>query len=892
MLYRQLQQPEFKYSNNLRSIIVKGNPAAISKLVSKYGGVYKFSAGDISSLAVPYKNLLAFSREIAVERIEAQEVKAVSLMDSARIKNNIDSAHNGYAPLTQAYKGAGVLVGIIDGGIYFRHQDFKRPNGNTRIRYLWDQTDTAGPHAQPYAYGTDWDSTSINGGTCRHRELINDQGHGTNVAGIAVGNGSSFAGHPFLNNRYTGAAPEADLIVVSVDNTRSDYLQTVADAVDYIFRKADLLGMPCVINTSIGTYYGPHDGSELSVRLMENLLDQKTGRVLVASAGNAGNVKHHLSYPLSATDSLFTWFSYNSTSHKVYYDLWADTAQFRSANFAIGCDNNTPAFLARSRYYNAVTDFHPAPGVTVQIDDTLFQGTTLLGTYTIATTLYNGLYHIEFLISPVLTTYLWRLQTIGQGTFDLWANKSLIGTSSSVLAPLPGGFTSPNYRFTDTLKTLVSAWQCSDKVITVANYSNRANYLTKDSLYIDLTASPYFETVGALIPNSSNGPTRDGRIKPDIAATGNTTTATGDSTYIATLIGAGNGYKVAYGSKHTRNGGTSMSSPLVAGVVALYLQEHPRASYREVKQVLEITARRDNFTTFTIPNNQFGWGKVDAFEALKYPVVYGCMDTGSINYNPSANIDTGGCVPKIYGITDTSCLNYNPLANFNSGVCVPKVYGIMDTSCINYNHLANVSSGVCVPKVYGITDTSCINYNHLANVSSGVCVPKVYGIMDTSCINYNHLANISSGTCVPKVYGITDTSCINYNHLANVSSGICVPKVYGITDTSCINYNHIANVSSGVCIHMGIDEVNSDLYFDIAPNPFSQSTTIRIECSQPMVAAAFKFYDLMGREVDAITVPTGVKELTYKNNKLASGIYNAILTSDGRIVAIRKVVID
>ncbi|MBS1593055.1 MAG: T9SS type A sorting domain-containing protein, partial [Bacteroidetes bacterium] len=53
------------------------------------------------------------------------------------------------------------------------------------------------------------------------------------------------------------------------------------------------------------------------------------------------------------------------------------------------------------------------------------------------------------------------------------------------------------------------------------------------------------------------------------------------------------------------------------------------------------------------------------------PKVYGCTDTGSINYNASANVNNGTCIPKVYGVMDTACRNYNPQANVNSGVCQP-----------------------------------------------------------------------------------------------------------------------------------------------------------------------------------------------------------------------------
>ena len=286
--------------------------------------------------------------------------------------------------------------------------------------------------------------------------------------------------------------------------------------------------------------------------------------------------------------------------------------------------------------------------------------------------------------------------------------------------------------------------------------------------------------------NSSIGPTRDGRIKPDIAATGTVTTATGDSLYIALLTGSGQSSKVSLGGKHTRNGGTSMASPIVAGVAALYLEEHPNASYKEVKEVLERTAKRDNFTTQNIPNINFGWGKVNCYQALLYHVVYGCQDTGSNNYNAAANIDTGGCIAK--------------------------------------------------------------------------------------------------------VYGCTDTASINYSATANVNNGTCVQKVYGITDSVCVNYNRLANVSSGVCQHVGLETLSDAVSFEVIPNPFSNSATIRINTKTQLVNASIRFYDVLGKQVDAIGIPANTNELVYTNTKLAAGIYDAVIVSDNKIVATKKIV--
>jgi hypothetical protein len=786
-LYNKVRDPKYAHSTKLKALLVKGDPSIIKGMTDKYQGIYKYAAGNISSVAIPYKNLLSFSQEAGIIQIEGNSGKGLHFMDTARIVNNIDSAQKGIAPLAQPYKGDGVIVGIIDGGLYFRHQDFRRANGNTRVLYLWDQYMSSASSPQPFGYGAEWDSTAINAGQCNSSDPASDQGHGTNVAGIAAGNGSSFPTGP-LAGRYTGTAPNADMIVVNLNDT-IDFLQSVTDATNYIFSKATALGRPCVINTSVGTYYGSHDGQDLAAQAIDAMLSEQNGRVMVAAAGNAGGYRFHLSYPLSATDSLFTWFAYNTSYHQVYYDMWADTAQFKLGTFAIGCDNNTPAFLARTKYFNAVTDFNPAQGATVQISDSLMNGATNLGDYTIAVTLSGSVYHIEFLIYPTVTTDLWRLQTLGQGKFDLWDYSSAIAGSSNPLPapgtnnPLPGGFSSPNYVFPDSFKTIVSSWQCSDKVITVGNYSNRATYQDSAGAFI-----PSNVPDGSLLANSSIGPTRDGRMKPDITATGTVTTATGDSLYIALLSQTpANAMKISLGGKHTRNGGTSMASPIVAGTAALYLEEHPNASYSEVKQVLERTAKVDNFTTNNIPNISWGYGKVNCYQALLYPVVYGCGDTGSINYNAAANIDTGGCVAKVYGCTDTGSINYNAAANVNNGACISKVYGITDSACTNYNPLANVSNGVCVP--------------------------------------------------------------------------------LGITEA-----------------------INNDIAFEVLPNPMNDNAIIRIITKVPLTNASVRFYDALGKQVDAINIPAGANEVVYNNTRLAAGMYTTAIVSEGKIVAIKKIV--
>jgi subtilisin family serine protease len=671
-LWSRLQKGEVRPGN--QSLLVKGNLDAIKQLTRQYGGVYKMGYGDIASVEIPEKNLLKFAEANAVLKIENTQAKGTLLMDTARIRNNIDSVHAGYAPLTDSTKGKGVIVGIIDGGIYWQHEDFYNSDNTTRIRYIWDQSVTGGNAPLPYNYGNQWSWLDINSGSCSHVPPSSDYGHGTCVAGIAAGNSNSTKGTAF-ENQLTGVAPESEIIAVRIVDDQN-FLSNVADAVDYIFKKADAMGKPCVINTSIGTYYGSHDGRDLSTRLIEALLDQRNGRVLVAAAGNGGHIPHHLSYSIPS-DSAYTFFKYNTTYNEVYFDLWADTANFNNAYFAVGCNDKFGNNLGRTDYLRVPTDFNPPQGAGVIITKTLFQAGSLLGQVAMQATLDEDRYHVEFLITPSNTSHLWRLQTKGSGSFDLWSSSSLIGSADMTSYIETGDTANPYayiqssfYRHPDTLKTMVSSWQNSDKVITVGNYSNRAGYLDRDGNYVNLLTAPYNETVGKRFFTSSTGPTRDGRLKPDVVATGSTTIATGDAGFIASATSQANRVKVYITQKHIRNGGTSMASPVVAGIAALYLQKRPTANYDEIKQALICTATKDSFTGPTA-NTAYGNGKVNAFAALTRAncLVYGVKDTACINYSPTATVDTGGCVAKVYGCMDSTALNYNPLANISDGNC-------------------------------------------------------------------------------------------------------------------------------------------------------------------------------------------------------------------------------
>jgi len=209
-----------------------------------------------------------------------------ALADSARLLHYVNQVHNGTGGLDSPYTGKGVIIGIVDQGLDFTHPDFKNDDGTTRFLRYWDHTLSSGGPASPYGYGIVWNEEQINNGTCISTE--NGTGHGTTVAGMACGNANA-------NGQNRGMAPEANLIIVESNFSLPNWTMTIADACDYIFKVADTLGMPAVVNLSLGSYLGSHDGDDPASEYMESLLDEKPGRIIVCAAGNSGaKGKYHV----------------------------------------------------------------------------------------------------------------------------------------------------------------------------------------------------------------------------------------------------------------------------------------------------------------------------------------------------------------------------------------------------------------------------------------------------------------------------------------------------------------------------------------------------------------------------------------------------------------------
>lgn len=184
--------------------------------------------------------------------------------------------------------GCGVLVGIVDSGIDYFHEDFRNADGSTRILYLYDQV------VERVFTGEEINAALETGSREAARQMVpsaDSSGHGTVVAGIAAGNGRESEG------RYRGAAYNSDLIVVRLGVSDPDSFPRttqVMAGLDFVVRKAVELGRPIAVNLSFGNTYGSHDGNGLFEQYIDRIAE--VGRsVFVIGTGNEGDKAGHTS---------------------------------------------------------------------------------------------------------------------------------------------------------------------------------------------------------------------------------------------------------------------------------------------------------------------------------------------------------------------------------------------------------------------------------------------------------------------------------------------------------------------------------------------------------------------------------------------------------------------
>ncbi|NJM70966.1 MAG: S8 family peptidase [Scytonema sp. RU_4_4] len=501
-----------------------------------------------------------------VQSLKASQILKPALKSTIEeIKARVDLL----PPLTQGQQGEGVVVGIIDYGCDFVHQNFRNPDGSTRILALWDQTVLSGTSSH-LGYGRVYTQTEINAALQTvdpYTSLGHDPGrasHGTHVMDIACGNGGG--------SSVPGVAPQADIIFVQIsasdipwqgsDVVSSNFGGSVQllEAIQFIFEQAGT--RPCTINISLGTNGGSHDGTSLVEQGIDAVVTAQPNRAVVIAASNSYEDGIHASGQVMQGNFIdLIWqigqFDFTHNELEIWYskDDQLKLELIEQDDRSIGEVN----LGASARILN-------------QANELLFfvahrQGDPNNGDNTIG--IFMNTESMPSSLPPKIKLRLHGI-TINDGQFHAWIERDDNGQSS---------FAPPH----DNSHTLGSI-SCGKQSIVVGSYDAHTS------------GQP-------LSWFSSAGPTRDGRQKPEISAPGHNVLAANSSTRIGV----------------TRMSGTSMAAPAVTGVVALILAE-ARSLNKDltVDQIRDILAKTPGLSPpNTAWNDRYGMGRVDASASVQ-----------------------------------------------------------------------------------------------------------------------------------------------------------------------------------------------------------------------------------------------------------------------------------
>jgi subtilisin family serine protease len=482
--------------------------------------------------------------------------------------------------------GKGMLIGIIDvEGFDWAHPDFI-VGGGTRFVSIWDQGAEEGRDRKGLERGRKITADSMQAAlkdAARIHVSPHDLepqsqmvvgSHGTHVASIAAGN------HGLCSKAEIAAVliaqPEDE-----IDRRTSFYDSTcLLDAVYYLLNLAG--ERPISINVSLGTNGHAHDGSSILDRWIDALLSEP-GRSICVAAGNAGQERPEapddLGYMMGRIHASGK-FDAQGLDHILEWQVVGDKIKDASENeLEIWYEpQDRVAISVRPPDGDWIGPVLPGEF----IENHQLPDRTLISIYNELHHPTNGANYAAIYLTPFFGSNVivgvpagvWQIRLHGlvvrDGAFHAWIERDDPADLGD------GNYFWPSF-FTETSQvdtSSVSSLACGQRIVSVANLDElkRRAHIT-----------------------SSQGPTRDGRPKPDITAPG-------------TRIVAANGFGDP-NDPWIEMTGTSMASPYVAGVIGLMLAAEPTLTAAQILGIIKATAKPVPGTTYRWAND-LGFGVI------------------------------------------------------------------------------------------------------------------------------------------------------------------------------------------------------------------------------------------------------------------------------------------
>lgn len=549
--------------------------ADIQRIESEYCVTFNVKAGMLYTALVPQTSLSALAEDKDVERIDVGgETKP--MMDSVLILTNVDKVSAGQ-DLQSHYQGDGVIVGIVDSGFDFLHPNFLDSDGNSRIKCVWDQNSNSGT-IPAYGYGSVYNSSED---ILRAKHDASYDTHGTHVLGIASGS--------YNGNKYSGIAPKCDIVVVSTNKSE----QGLLDGIDFLLKYSTEQKKPISINVSLGNVLGYKDGTGNFTAMLDEMLKGRKGQILNIATGNEGHrnsvifgtsdIKSILHTPSYGRDNIFM---HGEAGHK--YSITISLKNKQSGAIIVEKTLNSETEETAS-----ITDFGSASSNSSLVVSSQKNSSTNAPSFSLN------------ILHTLAANEEWDISVSTDG------GKFFMGCDyGSFAADDKTGY------INGTTDMTIAATATGEQSIAVGAYVSR-------TIYTDLNNNEHNTGFhkNVIYERSGKGPTFDDRIKPDVVAPGAAVISSFNS--YAASYSISNSDKVLQVENNGRNylwgvsSGTSMATPAVTGIIALWLQAYPELDQATAKEVIKASAIKDEFTG-NEPNSIYGYGKIDALAGIKY----------------------------------------------------------------------------------------------------------------------------------------------------------------------------------------------------------------------------------------------------------------------------------
>jgi len=472
--------------------------------------------------------------------------------------------------------GRGVLLAVLDTGIDYRSSAFRKADGQTRILALWDQSIVAGEEngfrpPEGFAEGSEFTEAQINEALNAGEEWfrflpsMDVSGHGTAVTSIAAGYSASLG--------FTGVAPECNLLIVKLGSGRTGSFPKTTQlmrGIVWCLQKAREMQMPLCINLSFGNTYGPHDGTSLLERFLDNAAE--VGRTAVcAGSGNEGSSAGHVSGISGQNRTQREVLSVGPYQGSLSLQIWLSSVdRYRIVISSPGGES-----------YQIETDSTIGNTVTANLEQTRLL--TYIGTpspYSV-----NQEIFVEMIPAnggAYINSGDWTIELTGTdirlGEYHMYLpSEEVRGEETFFLRPM--------------VERTITIPSTAGKVISVAAY----NHVT-DS-YADFSGRGYYYI------NQETELSNYGNVKPDLAAPGVGIRTLGPDGQFVTVSG------------------TSFATPFVSGASVLMMEQgivrgvDPYCYGEKLKAYLRAGARPIRGES-VYPNDRVGWGALCLRDSL------------------------------------------------------------------------------------------------------------------------------------------------------------------------------------------------------------------------------------------------------------------------------------